>query len=120
MNLIPLGVAMHHLLQSPVMADLFNTLKKQCLDQIGHNIKQIDKQIGTYHSIDFIQNHKTSTSSHSMAGSMASASMSMKQSHHQQQQYEQIPKHMLNSSHQTPQKMQSQQQMTAAEFAQYQ
>lgn len=48
MNLIPLGVAMHHLLQSPVMDDLFNTLKRQCLDQIGLAIRSIEKEIGTF------------------------------------------------------------------------
>jgi hypothetical protein len=61
---------MHHLLQSPVMADLFNSLKKQCLDQIGNNLKNIEKEIGTYNSADY-QPSQYKGSTTSVTGSVA-------------------------------------------------
>ena len=77
MNLIPLGVAMHHLLQSPVMQDLFNTLKKQCLDQVALDLKNIDQEIGGWsshssHKLEHAQSHKISQSQSFVQGTAPS------------------------------------------------
>jgi hypothetical protein len=45
MFLIPLGIAMHHLIESEEMISLFDGLKNLSLNQIDQIIKQIENQI---------------------------------------------------------------------------
>lgn len=43
MQLIPLGVALHHLLESQDMLNLFDNIKNLCLNEINQMINQIEK-----------------------------------------------------------------------------
>lgn len=45
LQLIPLGVALHHLLESQDMLNLFENIKNLCLNEINQMINQIEKQI---------------------------------------------------------------------------
>ena len=44
-QLVPLGIALHHLLESEEMMDLFDNTKSLCLSEINQMIDQIEKQI---------------------------------------------------------------------------
>lgn len=43
LQLIPIGVALHHLLESPDMLTLFDNIKNLCLNEINQMINQTDK-----------------------------------------------------------------------------
>ena len=73
--LMPLGRAMHHLIESEDMISLFDGLKNLSLTQIDHIIKQIENQIEYGHTMN---PKKTKSSSNTSFDNMSFLSKSPK------------------------------------------